>query len=39
MKMKTVKVSEKVHRQLSLRGKKGMSFNQIIEQLLEEVSE
>jgi len=35
--VKTVKVSEEVHKALLMRGKKGESFNTIIENLLKEV--
>jgi len=36
LKMKTIKVSEKVHEKLRERGKKGESFNSIIDKLLKE---
>ena len=35
--MKTIKVTDEVHKALSERGKKGESFNNIIERLLKEV--
>ena len=35
--VKTVKVSEELHKALLMRGKKGESFNTIIENLLKEV--
>ncbi len=33
--MKTIRVSEKIHKKLQEKGKKGQTFNEIIKQLLE----